>query len=170
MPRKTYISNRTLSLVEYLPEDDRALYDNWLEPGTVAAFNGVRVGSFETFRTRKMRQRFFAMISLDATGEIIGAVGISPPETAPDLAIWMFKPYRRQGHGSAAFALATQYAVRELGIERLHAGLYPGNIASQKMLQKCAYIPNPDWSEADGWEKHYLTGEEIRQLDYVFVL
>ena len=105
------------------------------------------------------------MILLNSTGKIIGAVGISPPEAEADLAIWIFKQYRRQGYGTSSFALATTYATEVLGINELHTGCYPGNIASQKMLEHCGFIPNPS---GNVHEKHYRTGNDIVQADYIF--
>jgi RimJ/RimL family protein N-acetyltransferase len=165
MNRIIYTSNNILSLVKYQKCDDRDLYEDWLDPDTQKGYNGVFVESFEDFSKREIKQRFFAMIRLEKTSEIIGAVGISPPETIPDLAIWIFKPYRRQRYGTQAFSLATKYAVDELNINELHAGVYPDNIGSRKMLERCGYIPYPAGNVA---EKHYLTGEEITQLDYIY--
>ncbi len=166
MNRAVYISNGTLSLVEYQCCDDRALYEDWLDPDTQKGYNGVFVTTFEDFETRKIRQRFFAMIQLNGTNEIIGAVGISPPETTADLAIWLFAPYRRKGYGTLAFALATKYAAEVLKIAELHAGAYPDNIGSQKMLRRCGYVPYPAGNVP---EKHYLTGEDIIQTDYIWI-
>ncbi|MDD2503811.1 MAG: GNAT family N-acetyltransferase [Clostridia bacterium] len=88
---------------------------------------------------------------------------MSPPETTADLAIWIFKPYRRQGYGSSAFTMATKYAVEELKIGELHAGAYPDNIGSIKMLKRCGYAPYP---AGNILEKHYITGKDIIQMDY----
>jgi RimJ/RimL family protein N-acetyltransferase len=79
---------------------------------------------------------------------------------------WRFKPYRKQGCGSSAFALATEYAVETLGITELHAGAYSDNIGSRKMLERCGYVPYP---QGNVLEKHYLTGEDIVQLDYIYL-
>jgi len=163
--RSTYISNGILSLVEYRKSDDRALYENWLDPGTQKGYNGVYVTTFENFQTREIRQRFFAMIRVESTDEIIGAVGISPPETEPDLAIWIYEPYRRKGYGTLAFALATKYAMETLKTGELHAGVFPGNIGSMKMLERCGYVPYP---EGNIPEKHYITGEDIVQRDSIY--
>lgn len=165
MNRKTYISNDILSLVEYQKSDDRVLYENWLDPDTQKGYNGVYVTTFEEFQSEERRQRFFAMIQLNDTKEIIGAIGISPPETIADLAIWVFNPYRRQGYGKLAFGLATKYAVDILNIKDLHAGAYLDNIGSLKMLNRCGYISYPDGNIL---EKHFLTGEEIIQMDFVY--
>jgi len=121
--------------------------------------------SFEEFSKNEIKQRFLAMIQLIETNEIIGSVGISPLETTPDLAIWIFKPFRKKGYGTSAFVLATKYAIDVLKIAELHAGAYPDNIGSQKMLRKCGYITFP---EGNLREKHYLTREDIVQLDYIY--
>ena len=169
MNRQIYISNEILQLVEHKPCDDCALYENWLDPATQEGYNGIYVTTFEEFKRREVRQRFFAMIRLNSTNEIIGAVGISPPETIPDLAIWIFQPYRRQGYGTSAFALATKYAIENLKITELHASAYENNIGSRKMLLKCGYVPYPAGTAENGTEKHYLTSEEIVQMDYIFI-
>ena len=166
MNRSIYISNDILSLVEYQKSDDCALYDNWQDPETQRGYNGIYFTSFEEYEKKdSLRSRFFAMIRLNDTNETIGAVSVSPPETVLDLAIWIFKPYRRQGYGSSAFALTTKYAIDKLKITELHTGAYPDNIDSQKMLEKCGYIPYPAGNIP---EKHYITGADIIQMDYIW--
>jgi len=163
--RIVYASNDLISLVEYQPCDDRALYESWLDPDVQKGFNGIYVTSFEEFASRDKHTRFTAMIRFDQTGEIIGTVGISPPEEIADLTIRIFEPYRKQGYGTAAFALATNYIINELKISELHAGAFPDNVGSRKMLKKCGYIPFPAGNIS---EKHYITREVIVQLDYIY--
>jgi RimJ/RimL family protein N-acetyltransferase len=166
MSRKIYTSNDILRLVEYKKCDDRVLYENWQDAETQKGYNFILEESFEEFSASETKQRFFAMIQLIETNEIIGSVGISPPESVPDLAIWIFKPFRQKGYGTSAFALATKYAIEVLKIDELHAGAYADNIGSQKMLHKCGYVPFP---EGNVLEKHYLTGEDIIQLDFIYM-
>ena len=167
MNRNTYISGDNVSLVEYIPcDDDRALYENWQDPEVQKGFNGIYFSTFEEFQQRdSLRSRFFAMIQLNGTSEIIGSVGISPPETEPDLSIWIYKPYRKRGYGTSAFALATKYATEVLGIQELHAGAYLDNFGSIKMLERCGFIPYPAGNIVS---KHYITGEDIVQNDYIY--
>jgi len=167
MTRCVYIANETVSLVDYQECDNRALYENELDPDTQKGYNNGYVSTFEEFVKEEITQRFFAMILLNATQEIIGAVGISPLDMIADLAIWMFKPYRRHGYGTSAFALLTKYATDTLHITDLHAGVYPDNIGSWKMLEKCGYVPCPASTAKNEPEKHFLTDEELYQLDYV---
>ncbi|NLK40013.1 MAG: hypothetical protein GX303_07240 [Clostridiales bacterium] len=60
--RALYISVNKLSLVEYPQTDDRALYDDWLDPDTQIGYNVIFIDMFGDFHARKIRQRFFAMI------------------------------------------------------------------------------------------------------------
>jgi len=177
--RRVYISNEVISLVEYQPCDDRALYDCWLDPETKRGYNGfVPAGSFEEFQQgnqkrledyidRESKELFFAMIRCNRTGALVGALGIAPgmpPEFEPDLSICIFAPYRRQDYGTSAFALAAKYATEALHIKELHAGAYPDNIGSQKMLERCGFVPAAPCPP----ERHFLTGEDVIQMDYVY--
>ena len=38
-------------------------------------------------------------------------------------------------------------------------------LGSQKMLEKCGFVPYP---ESNIPEKHYITGEDIIQIDYIY--
>jgi len=162
--RSVYISNDLISLVEYQPCDDRALYDCWLDPEVKKGYNGYSpAGSFEEFQQREEpSQLFSAMIQCNRTGALVGALGITEAEI--DLSIRIFAPYRRQGYGTSAFALAAKYATEILRIKELHAGAYPDNIGSQKMLRRCGFVPVAECPP----EKHYLTEEDVIQMDYVY--
>jgi len=160
-----YTGDDVVGLVAYQKCDDLALYSDWLDPDTCEGFNGVYVTSFEEFARREVRSRFFAMICLRGTGEIVGAVGLSPPEDLADLTIHVFRPYRGKGYGTAAFALAAKYIFDVLGITEIYAGAYAGNIASRKMLERCGFVPHPAGNLR---EKYYRTGADIVQLDHIF--
>ena len=162
--RRVYIANEAVSLVEYRPCDDRSLYDCWLDPETKKGYNGfMPAGSFEEFQRRtEPRQLFSAIIQCNRTGELVGALGITQAEA--DLSIRVFAPYRRQGYGTSAFALAAKYAMEVLHMKELHAGAYPDNIGSRKMLERCGFVPLAPCPP----EKHYLTGEDVVQMDYIW--
>ena len=64
-----------------------------------------------------------------------------------------------------AFRLGTKYAVEELKIKELHVECYPDNIGSIKMLQKCGFVP---YSDGNQKEKHFITCEDITQLDFIY--
>jgi len=164
MERKTYIGSDNLSLVEYLSEDDMDSYNNWLDPETQRSYNFAFTDTFEDYAKKVIKQRFLASIMLIKTELIVGTIGLSPEGSTPDLAIWIYKPYRNKGYGTKAFSLGIRYCFDTLKLDKIHAGCYPHNSASKKMLMKCGFIPNPS-GNID--EKHYLTGEPIIQYDYI---
>ena len=57
-----------------------------------------------------------------------------------------------------------EYSEKEDGLDKIFAGCYPHNAASARMLEKCGFIPHP---QGNLNEKHYLTGEDITQYDFV---
>jgi Acetyltransferases, including N-acetylases of ribosomal proteins len=165
MERKIYISNGIISLTEYLPCDDKYSYNDWLDIETQKGYNFRFNESYENFRRQEVKQRFLASIIHNKNNLLIGEIGISPINTIPDLAIRIYKPFRMQGYGTIAFMLGTQYAIENLNIGEIHAGCYQDNIGSLKMLQKCGYIPYPEGNQK---EKHFISNEDIMQLDYIF--
>ena len=167
--RKIYIGGGAVSLAEYLPETDaRKCYDSWFDPEVQSGYNFVRKDTFEEYAKKGCvevaGQRFHAVIISNGTREVIGAIGLSPEGTPPDLSIRIFKPHCGRGYGAEAFALGVKYCFDALNFDRIYAGCYPHNKASRRMLEKCGFRRNP---AGDLDEKHYLTGEPIVQYDYV---
>ncbi|MCL2189939.1 MAG: GNAT family N-acetyltransferase [Defluviitaleaceae bacterium] len=166
MDRKIYISDGEISLSEYIAsEDDLAFYHCWKEDERQSAFNHKFTDSFEEWSaSTSIKSRFMATIKRLSDNESIGAIFLSPEDSPPDLAIIVYKPYRGSGYGTRAFSLGTKYCFDILSLNRIYAGCYPHNVSSLKMLQKCGFTPHP---EGNVNEKHYVTGEDIVQLDFV---
>ncbi len=165
MNRKIYISNDILNLSEYIVDpDDIDLYNCWLDPETQTGYNHKFTKSFEEFREGEIKSRFIATIMRCADNACIGSVFVSPENCLPDLAIMMYKPYRNQGFGTMAFSLGVKYCFETLKLDKIFAGCYEDNVASMKMLKKCGFQPHPEGNQN---EKHYLTGENIIQYDFV---
>ena len=165
MSRKTYISNSIISLVEYLEIDNIDNYNDWLDKDTQRGFNLEMKYTFGEFLTDGPKNRLISAILLLSKNSIIGNIAISPLGTIPDLAVKIYKPYRNQGFGSMAFFLGTKYAIEHLQLVEIHAGCYSSNIASKKIIERCGYTRNP---QGNLKEKHFITGEDILQLDYVY--
>ncbi len=165
MERKIYITDGVLSLAEYVDAlDDRALYDCWLDEATQRGYNFKRDETFEEFSSSESRCRFEATILRCSDGAAIGHISVSPENSPPDLAIMLYRPYRGQGYGTRAFSIAVRYCFETLQLDEIYAGCYASNEASRKMLAACGFQPHPEGNVA---EKHYLTGEDIVQYDYV---
>ena len=165
MDRKIYIGNSRLSLSEYIHEiDDIEKYNCWQEPETQKGYNYIRTETFEEFRDKPIRSRFLATVIRCSDDARMGSIFLSPVNTLPDLAIMIYKPYRGQGYGTMAFSLGIQYCFENLKLDRIFAGCYEDNLASMKMLKKCGFLPHPEGNQR---EKHYLTGKDIIQFDFV---
>ena len=92
-----------------------------------------------------------------------GIMRLGLDEVCPDLAIWLYKPYRGKGFGTEAFRLALRYLFKTYGYEELSAGCYEDNEASQNMLSKVGFWRRPDRDEK---EESCFTGELITQQEY----
>lgn len=56
-----------------------------------------------------------------------------------EIGYWIGEPYWNKGIGTIAVKLATKYAFEVLKLERTHAGVFKGNVASQRVLEKNGY-------------------------------
>jgi RimJ/RimL family protein N-acetyltransferase len=168
MERKVYLSDDVLSLSEYIEsEDDLECYHCWQDEETQSGYNHKLTRSFEEWSATTnttVRARFIATIIRLSDNTGIGTIFLSSEDTPPDLAIMIYRPYRGKGYGTRAFSLGIKYCFEVLSLEYIYAGCYPHNISSMKMLQKCGFQAHP---EGNLKEKHYLTGEDITQLDFV---
>ena len=163
--RPVYIENDCIALAEYLDaEDDRACYECWQDEETQAGYNYCMTDTFEEFSASPKRSRFRAVIVRKTDGAVVGIVFVSPPHVLPDLAIMIYRPYREQGFGTAAFTLAVNYCFDVMGLSEVYAGCYEGNVRSRKMLAACGFVPHP---EGNCEEVHFRTGEPIMQYDYI---
>ncbi|MDR0288400.1 MAG: GNAT family N-acetyltransferase [Clostridiales bacterium] len=165
MKRRIYLSDEILNLSEYIEtEDDLDCYNCWQDEETQSGYNHKSTETFEKFSKDAIKSRFIATIIRQSDNASIGSIFISPEDTPPDLAIMIFKPYRGNGYGTRAFLLGVKYCFEVLSLDYVYAGCYPHNIPSMKMLQKCGFQPHPEGNKD---EKHYLTGKDIIQLDFI---
>ena len=83
--------------------------------------------------------------SIAADGAIIGGIGLDlQPDVyahSAELSYWIAAPHWGRGHATRAVAALTDHAFFTLGLARLYARVFDGNLASQRVLEKCAYRP-----------------------------
>ena len=77
-------------------------------------------------------------ITLKATGEFMGTVGIHPEEDGlrAEMGFWIGVPYWGHGYCTEAARAALGFAFESLGFERIEAGHLPGNTASANVQEK----------------------------------
>lgn len=77
-------------------------------------------------------------IFLRKTGEFCGGIGlrVDAEHNHADLGYWVGVPYWGQGIATEAAREVVRYAFEMLGLNRICATCYAGNVASQKVLEK----------------------------------
>lgn len=167
MKRNILIEDGLLSLIQYTTEDDLDWHHCWSDIDTQKGYN-VKLdnGAFPPSSTQEIaKYPLWATIFDKANKLPIGVVRLSPPPYDNcDLAIWIYKPYRNAGYGTRAFTLGIKYCFDNLGLEKVGAGCYENNEASQKMLKKIGFIRD---EQHDNYEVDVFTGEEIVQQAFV---
>lgn len=76
-------------------------------------------------------------------GVLTGMVGLVPGRDVNritgEVGYWVGTPHRGQGTATAALAEMMRYALQEFGFYKLTAGVFAGNGASVRVLQKCGF-------------------------------
>lgn len=159
-----YIENHEIALIRYSHKDDKDMFECWSDIDTQKGFNYVMNESFEEFRQFNIDEyRFWATIILKETECPIGTIRLSCDMENPDLAIWIYRPYRNRGYGTKAFSLALEYCFTEFNLKEIVAGCYEDNSNSKKMLTTLGFVRDKG---KDSVEKNGFTGKETVQLAY----
>jgi [ribosomal protein S5]-alanine N-acetyltransferase len=81
--------------------------------------------------------------AIDIAGNAIGGIGLERlgdvHRMSAEIGYWLGEPFWGKGIATAALLSATDYAFRELGLERLQAMVFEWNGASARVLQKAGY-------------------------------
>jgi len=80
-------------------------------------------------------------LAITIAGEVVGAIGITPNAHGYRAAIgyWVAAPARGRGICTRALRLLSQWALDELGLQRLELITDPDNVASQRVAEKVGY-------------------------------
>lgn len=93
--------------------------------------------SFIQLASSKTPQEIFA---IDKQNELVGCIGIHPQEDvyrfSAEIGYWIGEPYWGQGIATNALQIIINYGFKILGMEKLYAGCFEFNQASQKVLVK----------------------------------
>lgn len=154
-------------------DDVSPRYVAWLEDPEVNRYLETRfspqtldsVAAFVTSQLEHPASYLFAICAADG-GAHVGNVKVGPVNPHHGFAdVSYFLGERSawgKGIGTEAVRLATRFGFERLGLHRLQAGLYAGNVGSRRVLEKAGYVLEASLrkqlrSDA-GWEDHLYFG------------
>jgi RimJ/RimL family protein N-acetyltransferase len=83
---------------------------------------------------------FFA---IEYNGEHVGNISLVPGQDiyrmSAEIGYFIGEPYWNKGIVTTAVNLITEYGFKQLGIIRIHTGIFEYNTASMRVLEKCGY-------------------------------
>jgi ribosomal-protein-alanine N-acetyltransferase len=119
---------------------------------------------------RAGRSAIFA-ITILKEGNLCGAVGltINPLQQRAELGYWIGIPFWRRGFATEAASTVLAFGFETLGLHRIHASHFAGNIASRRVLEKigmrhegCSRDHVRKWDRFIDLENYGLLAEEFR--------
>jgi len=81
--------------------------------------------------------------AIEYEGVFCGMIGLIPQKDVyrltAEIGYWLGEPFWGKGIITKAAAMVTDYGFNELGLIRIHTGIFEHNIASMKVLEKNGY-------------------------------
>ena len=142
-------SDGRIALRAFVQEDMAEWTACWQDETTQRGFNFVPPPDGGWLAAQDIaRFPFWVAVVELSTGRTLGSLRLSPDPEHPDLAIWIYPQHRGGGWGGKAFSLALQ-TLAELGYRTIHAGCFPFNMPSRRILERCGFRRWPEGDEAE---------------------
>ena len=81
--------------------------------------------------------------AIEFKGAFCGMIGLIPQKDVyrltAEIGYWLGEPFWGKGIITKAAAMVTEYGFNELGLIRIHTGIFEHNLASMKVLEKNGY-------------------------------
>ncbi|MBK8846833.1 MAG: GNAT family N-acetyltransferase [Bacteroidetes bacterium] len=130
-------------LVKYLNDGD--IYTNTLKiPKDYGRNDALKFFNFCKRQHSKIGMENNLMVLHQPSGEIIGGIGswlkYGIDAHKDEIGYWLAKPYRNKGYTTVVVKNYCHYLFEKRpSLERIEAGIFLHNIASQKVLSKCGF-------------------------------
>lgn len=87
------------------------------------------------------KKHMFTIIDPE-TGQLAGSADIRPDDVnfRGDIGLWVGLPYQGKGLGTRVVQELTDYGFEKLGMEKIEASVFCGNVASRRIFEKCGYV------------------------------
>ena len=139
-----------LDLVEVIPAHAADMFRLFTDEKVTAFYNVKPFKKVEDLQEviEMLSQRFREQtgirwgIALKGQDEIIGNIGFNSftADHRAFLAYALLPPYWGNGYLTEAIRLVTEFGFEKLGINRIEAEVMPGNIASERVLEKNGFV------------------------------
>ncbi len=97
----------------------------------------------ENFLKRFSNQDPLTFFGIDYNNEYAGNISLVPGadvyRKSAEIGYFIGEPYWNKGIITTAVKLITEYGFKNLGIIRIHTGVFEYNTASQRVLEKCGF-------------------------------
>jgi len=114
----------------------RNLRDGFPNPYTLA--------DADNFLAKFTNQNPVTFFGIEYSGEHVGNISLVPGQDiyrkSAEIGYFIGESYWNKGIVTTAVNLITEYGFKNLGIIRIHTGVFEYNIASMRVLEKCGFI------------------------------
>ncbi len=114
----------------------RNLRDGFPNPYTLA--------DADNFLAKFTNQDPVTFFGIEYAGEHVGNISLVPGQDiyrkSAEIGYFIGESYWNKGIVTTAVNLITEYGFKNLGIIRIHTGVFEYNIASMRVLEKCGFI------------------------------
>ena len=97
------------------------------------------LGDAEAFIAAANRQDGEVVFTITLGDRAIGACGVDPRESGPEIGYWLGLPYWGHGYATEAVRALIEHAFADLQHEALQASVRVSNPASRRVLEKCGF-------------------------------
>jgi RimJ/RimL family protein N-acetyltransferase len=95
------------------------------------------------FISKFLNQEPRTIFAIEYKGEYVGNIGLAIGEDvyrkSAEIGYFLGEPYWNLGIMTKAVNLITRYGFEEIGLARIHTGIFAFNRASMRVLEKCGY-------------------------------
>jgi len=106
--------------------------------------NPYTLADAESFLKRFSNQDPVTFFGIEYNNEYVGNISLVQGQDvyrkSAEIGYFIGEPYWNKGIVTTAVKLITDYGFKQLGIIRIHTGIFEYNIASQRVLEKCGFV------------------------------
>lgn len=92
------------------------------------------------------------IFAIEYKGEYAGNISLMPCSDvyrkSAEIGYFLGEPFWNKGIMTRAVSLITEWGFKNLGIVRIHTGIFEYNKASQRVLEKCGFVPEGTFRKA----------------------